>query len=261
MKAGESGPRRGRRKRGAPGRGENLDIMKASAWISRFAAALRRNAFLCFLRKHLLITGIVVLLLVPLGAVLLGYITRPPAGTAGQAVGLSTSSPDGSGGDKIAKPPAGKPLIESSQAPLPVLSSPGPAPAIPNQSPSGLPGVPSRPLGPVPGVQSALPNPALPAPSASTAVKPPYTPMVYSARHDKHFGASCSGQLTLDTSGLTFRCGDDSGGSVQVALADIEAVDANGIRLTSGKKYHFSIAGMSKESEQALFADWLTRVR
>ncbi len=85
--------------------------------------------------------------------------------------------------------------------------------------------------------------------------------MVYSARHEKHFGESCSGQLTLNGNGLVFRCPDDPGGSFQVALADIESVDSNGIRLSSGKKYHFAIAGMTKDSEQQLFANWLQQIR
>ena len=85
--------------------------------------------------------------------------------------------------------------------------------------------------------------------------------MVYSARHEKVFGEGCAGQLTLDTNGLVFRCPDDPRSSVQVALGDIEAVDANGVRLVSGKKYHFSIAGMGKSNAQQLFANWLSRVR
>lgn len=86
-------------------------------------------------------------------------------------------------------------------------------------------------------------------------------PQVFRARHDKHFGGSCSGQLTLNTAGLVFDCPNDPGESFQVALNEIGAVDDNGIRLLSGKKYHFSISGMSKSAEQALFASWLRQVR
>lgn len=85
--------------------------------------------------------------------------------------------------------------------------------------------------------------------------------MVYPARHDKLFGQGCAGQLTLDTNGLAFRCPDDPSNSVQIALADIESVDGNGVRLVSGKKYHFSIAGMGKSNAEQLFANWLSRVR
>jgi hypothetical protein len=84
---------------------------------------------------------------------------------------------------------------------------------------------------------------------------------VYTARHDKVFGEGCSGQLTLDSSGLFFRCSEDPRASVQVALADIETVDGNGVRLISGKKYHFSIAGMGKSNAEQLFSNWLSRVR
>jgi hypothetical protein len=110
------------------------------------------------------------------------------------------------------------------------------------------------PAPPVP-FKNSLP----PAPTVTTGS--PYPPAVYPARHDKHFGESCSGRLTLNSSGLQFDCPDDPGGGVQVAINQIGSVDENGIRLTSGKKYHFSIPGMSKISEQELFADWFNRVR
>jgi hypothetical protein len=132
---------------------------------------------------------------------------------------------------------------------------------LPDQPRSGLTTVPQRPLAPAPGVSSSVPNSALPPSASGNAAKAPYTPVVYSARHEKHFGESCSGQLTLDSSGLIFKCSDDPHGTVQVALADIESVDSNGIRLISGKKYHFSIAGMAKDSEEQLFANWLHQVR
>jgi hypothetical protein len=67
--------------------------------------------------------------------------------------------------------------------------------------------------------------------------------------------------LTLDGSGLAFQCSDDSRDSLRVALDDIESVDGNGVRLISGKKYHFSIAGMGKSNAEQLFSNWLTRVR
>jgi hypothetical protein len=89
----------------------------------------------------------------------------------------------------------------------------------------------------------------------------PYGPVSYPARHDKHFGESCSGQLTLNSSGLMFNCPENPEGSVQVAINQIGSVDENGIRLISGKKYHFSIPGMTKSGEQQLFANWFNRVR
>jgi hypothetical protein len=48
---------------------------------------------------------------------------------------------------------------------------------------------------------------------------------------------------------------------VEVAINEIGSVDENGIELMSGKKYHFSISGMTKGSEHKLFADWLRSVR
>lgn len=237
----------------------NPNPVKTAPWALKLAAALQGNALISVLRKHLLLTGILVLLLVPVGAVIFAYITRPSPGTASQIAGLTPNSSDNNTTEKIAKPAPGKPLLSTSQAPQPTLSLPAPPPALPDQPPSGLTTVPLRPLTPAPGVPNPAPN--APLPPASTTVQPPYTPMVYSARHDKHFGESCSGQLTLDSTGLVFRCPDDPRASVQVALADIEAVDSNGIRLVSGKKFHFSIAGMAKDSEQALFANWLSRVR
>jgi hypothetical protein len=100
----------------------------------------------------------------------------------------------------------------------------------------------------------------MPAPPVVTT-NDPYTPTTYPARHDKHFGDSCSGQLTLNSNELVFQCPEDPGAGIQVAINQIDSVDENGIRLSSGKKYHFSIPGMSKNSEQALFTGWLNRVR
>ena len=97
------------------------------------------------------------------------------------------------------------------------------------------------------------------APFASN--KPPFTPLIYRAKHDKAFGAGCSGQLTLNSGSLVFNCPEDPHGSMQIALSDIGAVDENGVRLLSGKKYHFSIPGMTKSGEQTLFANWLHQVR
>jgi hypothetical protein len=85
--------------------------------------------------------------------------------------------------------------------------------------------------------------------------------VTYPARHDKHFGSSCAGQLTLNTTGLVFSCPGDPESTIQVAANQIDSVDDNGIRLSSGKKYHFTISGMDKNAERALFADWLNRIR
>lgn len=126
-------------------------------------------------------------------------------------------------------------------------SAPAVAPQIPTQA------APVNPA--LPQMSNTLP----PAPAA-TPGKAPIAPIVYPARHDKHFGG-CSGQLTLNSAGLSFRCAEDPGDSIQVALAEVGAVDDNGIQTVSGKKYHFTIPGMSKPAAQQLFANWLHQVR
>lgn len=86
-------------------------------------------------------------------------------------------------------------------------------------------------------------------------------PETYHARHDKRFGEGCSGQLTLNASGLEFSCPGESDESLRVAFNQIASVDDNGIKLSSGKKYHFTIQGMSKDGERALFRNWFNRAR
>jgi hypothetical protein len=126
-----------------------------------------------------------------------------------------------------------------------------------NSAPAVAPQIPSQTA----PVTPALPQIAnAPPPPANAPAKAPFTPIVYPARHDKHFGG-CSGQLTLYATGLIFHCADDPGSSIQVALAEISSVDENGIQTFSGKKYHFSVAGMSKPAAQQLFANWLHQVR
>jgi hypothetical protein len=247
-------------------RGSKLDLLKA-AWKNltnshsgASAGGQHGHPFTTFLRRHLALIVLLALLVFPVGAIVLGYITRP-AGTAGQAeAGLAASSTDNGGGEKKAKPAPGKPMLSNPQAPPPVVISQPPAAMLEPQAPDGMASMPARPLPPKPGIPSQPPNTPPPgAPAIGT--RPPYTPLVYTARHDKVFGEGCSGQLTLDGSGLVFQCADDPRASVHVALNDIESVDGNGIRLISGKKYHFSIAGMAKNNAEQLFANWLQRVR
>lgn len=205
---------------------------------------------------------LLLLLLLPIAGVTIGYITRLKSGTGatvgsvvGNSIGTLTHG-------TTAKPAPGKPLVPVTEPPPPPSPSrPVQAPAVPQHSPApaaALQNPPTAPLGaPAPPVpfKNALP----PAPAVTTGN--PYPPAVYPARHEKHFGDGCSGRLTLNSSGLQFDCPDDPGGAVQVAINQIGSVDENGIRLTSGKKYHFSIPGMTKISEQELFADWFNRVR
>jgi hypothetical protein len=199
----------------------------------------------------------VILLCLPIGGLILGYIRRPAEGTAG----ISSSSSPGSASDtggKIPKPPPGKPMLPASQAPPPTTTTPAPPP-IAAENPPAVATMPQRPTAPMSVPTPLAPAPALPAvPGAATA---PFAAVTYPARHDKHFGDECSGQLTLNSSELAFSCPGNPGEGVQVAINQIDGVDDNGVRLISGKKYHFTIAGMSKNSERALFADWLSRVR
>ena len=208
-----------------------------------------------FLRRHWALSIFLVLLLFPLAGVLLGYLSRPKAGSPSQnAAGITTAT---DAGEKQAKPSAGKSRMPEPQGPPPSVMHAASPSALEPQAPPSM-SVPSRPVAPAPALPNAAPN-AAPAPAV--AANAPYTPMVYSARHDKVFGEGCAGQLTLDTNGLAFRCPGDPRSSLQLALGDIEAVDGNGVRLNSGKKYHFSIAGMGRSNEEQLFANWLSRVR
>jgi len=236
-------------------RGTTLLKSKRTRPMGRYFGELGANRVFAYLRQHWAMAVFVALLLFPLTGVLLGYLSRPRAGSTSQTDAGIATTPDS--GDRQAKPAPGKGRLPESQAPPPVVMHPAPSAGLEPQSPPSLP-VPTRPLTPAPALPSTATN-APPVPAG--APRALYTPMVYSARHDKVFGQGCAGQLTLDTNGLAFRCPDDPGATVQLALADIEAVDGNGVRLISGKKYHFSIAGMGRSNEEQLFANWLSRVR
>jgi hypothetical protein len=194
----------------------------------------------------------IVLLCLPIGGVILGYIRRPAPGTVSISAG---SAPfESAPGDKIPKPDPGKPMLPVSQAPPPTVSLPAPSPITPEAPPPITP--PATPL----PKSAPAPVPA-PAPPAAPAARPAFAAISYPARHDKFFGGECSGQLTLNSSGLLFSCPGNTDDGINVAVNQIDAVDDNGIRLLSGKKYHFSIPGMSKSGVRAMFADWLNRVR
>jgi hypothetical protein len=204
---------------------------------------------------------LLLLLILPIAGVTIGYITRFKSGTGATAGSVTGGSLGNLTHGTTAKPAPGKPLVPETQPPPPSPTPQVKAPAAPQHppAPAPLPQSPATasagaPAPPAP-FKSALP----PAPTVTTGTS--YPPVVYPARHDKHFGESCSGRLMLNSSGLQFDCPDDPSGGVQVAINQIGSVDENGIRLTSGKKYHFSIPGMSKISEQELFADWFNRVR
>jgi hypothetical protein len=226
------------------------------------SAGLNRGSFSAFFHgKNWTVKVLVLLLVLPIAGVTIGYVTRLKSGTgatAGSVVGSAVSSLTRA---TTAKPAPGKPLVPVTEPPPPSPVPQVQAPAVPQRTPAPA-AAPQNPAtasmsatAPPPPFKNVLP----PAPTVTTGT--PYPPVVYPARHDKHFGDGCSGRLTLNSSGLQFDCPDDPGGGVQVAINQIGSVDENGIRLTSGKKYHFSIPGMSKISEQELFADWFNRVR
>jgi hypothetical protein len=226
----------------------------------RRLANLARSSFLRSPRgKQWVLLALPVLIVLPVAIYIVWYGVRPTGSFRKTPVQEATSrissllSADGS----KPKPSAGKPF----QAPPPPTQST--YPALP---PTVQPAQPSSTEIPLPSQSMA--GAVAPAPIApntpSIPVVParaPFAPLVYRAKHDKVFGGSCSGQLTLNSGGLVFNCPDDPHGSMQIAIAEIGAVDENGVRLLSGKKYHFSIPGMSKSGEETLFANWLHQVR
>lgn len=234
----------------------SLKSMKTASRIgATLVTRLRAHRAWAFLRRHWAFVVFFALVLFPLAGMLLGYLSRPGPGSVSQSSAGITTSPDTSA--RQAKPAPGRGKLPVSQVPPPAVAHAAPSTALETQSPPSM-AVPARPLSsPAPALPNVAPN-TPPPPAAANA---PYTPMVYSARHDKVFGQGCAGQLTLDTSGLAFRCPDDPGSSFQFAIADIASVDGNGIRLNSGKKYHFSVAGMGRSNAEQLFANWLSRVK
>ena len=213
------------------------------------------------LRSKLLTPRVLVLLIaVPLAAIIIWAGTRPNAMKRAASIGSAVRNPSSLLGDASKPKPAPGKLLGPAEAPAPLpplpdwshttASNPQQAAAPPPITPNGI----SSTVAPAP-----IPGIASPPPTVTARV--PFSPVTYNARHDKAFGGSCSGQLTLSNAGLNFVCGEDQRGSLQIAVNEINSVDENGVRLNSGKKFHFTIAGMNKPSEQQLFADWLNRVR
>jgi hypothetical protein len=210
--------------------------------------------------KHLTPKALYLALAVLIAVVIIWFATRTGAMKKAADLGLSVGHHPSSllsGGTKP-KPPAGKPLLPP--------TAPAPLPPLPNwsnlQAASASPTSPTQAApGPATTAVAPAPIPGAASPSPVSAARPAYAPLSYNARHDKAFGGSCSGQLVLSSGGLQFNCPNDSHGSVQIAISEISSVDENGVRLTSGKKLHFTIAGMTKPNEQALFTDWFNRLR
>jgi hypothetical protein len=209
--------------------------------------------------KRSALIAMIVVLALPISAGIIWFAVSPSGLRKSQA-GKSAAIPSFLSHGTKAKPAPGKPITAAANpAPaLPPLTQVSPAMQAPQSSAPpqiaapGTAGV----VAPAPIARATPPAPVPVVPST-----PPGSSMVYQARHDKVFGGGCSGQLTLSSSGLAFTCLDDPRGSMQIARSQIGAADENGVRLLSGKKYHFSIRGMTKSAEQALFLNWLHQVR
>ena len=208
--------------------------------------------------KHLTPKALFFVIAVPIAALIIWLATRPGTMKTAAGLGHSVSHPSSllTSGTKP-KPPAGKlllpPTAPAPRSPLPNVSNQQTANSTPTPSAQGVPSPGTTTVAPalIPG--QAFPSAAVPA------ARPAYAPLSYNARHDKAFGG-CSGQLILSSTGLQFTCPSDTHAGMQVPISEISAVDENGIRLTSGKKLHFSIDGMSKPNAQALFTDWFNRL-
>ena len=232
---------------------------RGTSWLK--LARSVRGSFLSSRRsKQWALLALPILLVLPL-AIAIIWFGVSPAHPFRKAPELEASSRVNSlllaNGSKP-KPSAGKPF----QPPPPPMQSSyaAPAPAVQPNQPTTTP-IPLPGQNMAGAVKPAPIAPNTPATPVVPTARPPFTPLVYRAKHDKVFGGSCSGQLTLNSAGLVFNCPDDPHGSMQIALTQIGAVDENGIRLLSGKKYHFSIPGMTKSGEESLFANWLHQVR
>jgi hypothetical protein len=233
---------------------------EGSGW-RRFASSFRESLLRNANWKNWVLLALPMLLVVPVLAAIAWFAAKPnPLLKAPSTTGKTTpfSSLLTTADTSKAKPAPGKTY---QPPPPPVQSS-----YVPQTPPAVEPNQPATSDMPIPAQNIAgatAPSTAVPTISSvpTTAARPPITPLVYRAKHDKVFGDSCSGQLTLNSGGLVFSCPDDPHGSVQIALNEIGAVDENGVRLLSGKKYHFSIPGMTKDGEQTLFTNWLHQVR
>lgn len=95
--------------------------------------------------------------------------------------------------------------------------------------------------------------------------------MTVPAIHQKAFGRSCSGHLTLTATHLHFECRPADGGSadpgrnVDVPADEVKASDRNGIVLRDGQRYHFTVSSspgvvMSDAEARAFFQNWVNRI-
>jgi hypothetical protein len=99
---------------------------------------------------------------------------------------------------------------------------------------------------------------AMPPVAEVSAIRPLHG-MSFSAKR-KGFNNGCSpGMLTLGGSRLNFVCREDQSKSVSVDRTQVKVVDNDGIELYSNRKYHFKIAGKSKDEAHRLFETWMSQ--
>jgi hypothetical protein len=137
----------------------------------------------------------------------------------------------------IAKPPAGHPAGTPQALPYMVQPDAG-------TPESGTPGTSA-------GVTATSPAPD----STSSSTAGPYR---FAATH-KEFGGGCEGELLLTSEGLHFTCPGQP--DINVPLAEIDRLDNDGVRLVSGKKYHFKIPDDRKAEVESIFGNWLDKAR
>jgi hypothetical protein len=89
--------------------------------------------------------------------------------------------------------------------------------------------------------------------AAVRAHRPPTT-----KPHTQQFGHDCRGVLTLGDTSLEFNLYSDRNLSQSFMFykREIRSINKNGVKLLTGKKYHFDVPGMTKQQITQLFAEW-----
>lgn len=201
--------------------------------------------------------GAVFLILIIAAIALVAHLIGTPQKPAQEQAATQPQAPYPSA-QHYSKPNPGTPMQAPGSAPK--------APATANAAkPSTLepsiaePGSASPPAGTVAGTVAGAvaPNsaPRNPPPNATTSQLAPYR---VTATH-KEFGGGCEGKLALSNNGLHFSCPGEP--DINVPLAQIDRVDKDGIRLLSGKKYHFKIADDHTAVVESIFDNWLEKAR
>lgn len=73
-----------------------------------------------------------------------------------------------------------------------------------------------------------------------------------------HLGAHhCEGELIFSSKTIEFHCFKNAKKNFTVEREAVDKADDNGIKLRSGAKYHFNIAGFTKDGTRSLFGRWV----